>query len=301
MVDIRDQVRRIFDRVEPIALEEVEAASRRRRRRRRHRRILAVSGGASALGAIIVAVLVIGGTTVTRVTVGPMSNHPLRSQVSPQGPPAAVSLSAALRLSAHSVLAGGTLGGQVIIENDTGSPMHVATCGVYQAALANGSYRPNVVWPACATRTTVPLGRSTYPVTILARYHNCVPSNSPPCVDQQPLPPGDYQIKVFASSPLLPLPAPVDISVLPSASSAQQDVTVPLVVGQAAGTAARELKQVGLVTRARAQPGTTAPPGTVVSESPPAGSNVAVGSIVSLTVSTGPPVSHGSTTTGPAS
>ena len=286
MADIQDDVRRIFDHVEPIGLDEIEAVSRRRRHR--HRRLLAVGTGTSVAAAITVAVVLTSGTSPTKVTVGPSATQPPVSQTNPPATGSSVPLSATLSLSSTSVPAGGTLTGKVIVENNTGAALHPVTCGLYQAVLANNSYQPEIPWPLCATLTTIPVGRSSYPVTILARYYDCVPNNSPPCVDQQPLPPGTYQAKVSTMSLTLPVPAPVAVTVTPSTVSAQQTVTVPNVAGQTSATASRVLAQVGLAVNQNSQSSNTVPAGIIAAENPAPGSIVVVGSTISITVSTGP-------------
>lgn len=297
MVDIQDEVRRIFDPVEPVGLDEVRATSRRRRRRRR---ILGVGTGASVAAAVTLAVILAIGTSPTRVTVGPASTQPSVSQTSPPLSGPSMPLSATLDLSSTSVPAGGALAGTVIVENNTGAAVHATTCGIYQAALASNNYQPNMPWRLCATQTTIPVGRSSYPVTILADYYDCVPNNTPPCVDQKPLPPGNYQVKVSTISPSLPLPQPVDITVTPSPATAQQTVTVPNVAGQPLSTASRVLAQVGLTVNENSQSSNIVPAGDVAGESPTPGSLVALGSAISITISTGPP-SQSSASTPPTS
>jgi hypothetical protein len=71
MVDLGDQVRRIFDPVGPVTLEEIESVAERRRKR--HRRMLGGSGGIAALTAAVVAFLLVTGTTATKVVVRPES------------------------------------------------------------------------------------------------------------------------------------------------------------------------------------------------------------------------------------
>lgn len=297
MVDIQDEVRRIFDPVEPVGLEEIRATSRRRHRNRR--RLLAAGTGTSLAAAVIVAVVLVSRTSPTKVIVGgPASTQPSVSQPSPPPTASSVPLSATLTLPSTSVPAGGTLTGKVVVENNTGAAVRAITCGIYQAALASNSYQPNIPWTACAILTMVPVGRSSYPVTILARYYDCVPNNSPPCVDQEPLPPGIYQVKVSAGSLTLPLPAPVEVTVTPPRGTAPQTVAVPNVAGQTPAAATEVLGSIGLRVKQNAQSSNIVPAGEVAAESPAPGSIVAVGSVISIAVSTGP-ASHSSSITSP--
>lgn len=70
MLDLGDEIRRLFDPAEPVGLDEVEETSRRRRRRRR--RVLAASS-TIALTAGIAAAVQVGRTPTMSVTVGTKS------------------------------------------------------------------------------------------------------------------------------------------------------------------------------------------------------------------------------------
>lgn len=101
--------------------------------------------------------------------------------------------------------------------------------------------------------------------------------------------PGTYTVSVAT---LYPLCAPSS----PRVGSVTA-VTVPALLGRPLASAEKTLKQVGLDYQVMSVPN-TAPPGTVVSQQPAAGSNVDSGSIVSIAVSTNPSVPSPTTTYG---
>lgn len=111
--------------------------------------------------------------------------------------------------------------GRVLVRNLTGHALHLIGCGGFFAvALASRTYHPNVAWPLCAQRLTIPVGRSSYRVRIGATYGEC--TQGPPqdgmlsCLPggrMPPLPPGAYHTQLFQSRPLAAPPAPVTVHV----------------------------------------------------------------------------------------
>jgi eukaryotic-like serine/threonine-protein kinase len=63
--------------------------------------------------------------------------------------------------------------------------------------------------------------------------------------------------------------------------------SVPLVVGMRAADAMQALLSLGYNVKTVKQASTAVPPGTVVSMSPPAGTRLALGSTIEVTISTG--------------
>jgi hypothetical protein len=62
----------------------------------------------------------------------------------------------------------------VVVENNTGRAIHVFGCGtLFQVALVSSTYRPAIAWPGCLQPFTIPVGESSYPVTVGARYSQC--------------------------------------------------------------------------------------------------------------------------------
>ena len=75
----------------------------------------------------------------------------------------------------------------------------------------------------------------------------------------------------------------------PTTSGPVPLVTMPGVVGQPRTVASAQLLSLGLTVRVTEAPSTIAPPGLVFSQAPGEGARVAFGSVVLLTVSSGPP------------
>lgn len=214
MVDLRERFRQVFEPVAEVTVDEIMEASRSRHRR--HRRMLGVAGGLTAAVAVVVgAVFTVGGTGPTRVRTGPGPAHPGEGaySTSPTDSPG-THLSSTLQLSKTIVSAGGSLTGQIVVDNNTGSALHVPGCNfIFDLVLANDSYQQPAVWLLCLGSVTVPPGRSSYPVQLSALYRGCGPRSSSPCVEGQPLPPGRYQARVVEFGNSIPLPAPIAVTV----------------------------------------------------------------------------------------
>src|SRR5215472_8648301 len=109
-------------------------------------------------------------------------------------------------LPSRTMTAGSRMSGRVVLDNRTKRAIHVGACSLpFMVALSSSTYHPSVVWLSCAHVFTIPAGRSSYRVDILASYLACslrgVPSclpgkhNAPP--QSPPLPAGRYQAKLF--------------------------------------------------------------------------------------------------------
>jgi hypothetical protein len=123
---------------------------------------------------------------------------------------------------------GTTIQGQVVVTNATGAEITAGGCGsLFAVALVSPSYTPNIVWPTCGQQLTIPVGASSYPVTISASWSDC--TNDPPpvatlpgitlqqCVDGHPpdLPPGPYEAHLFQVTHVVPDADPVPVLVQP--------------------------------------------------------------------------------------
>jgi hypothetical protein len=86
--------------------------------------------------------------------------------------------------------------GQVVVTNETGAPISATGCGsFFQVALVSSTYTPEIFWNACGERLTIPVGVSSYPVTVAARWLGCTndppnvsasaTSTFPPCADER--------------------------------------------------------------------------------------------------------------------
>lgn len=133
----------------------------------------------------------------------------------------AQAMSARIELASTTVAAGETLSGRLVVFNNTGRDLKVIGCGsIFQVALANDAVEPEIVWNLCAQEITVPEGESTYPVSVQARRATCTtgpaPSSTPTCEPDgspPPLPPGNYEARLYQSTAVVPDPPPVDVRV----------------------------------------------------------------------------------------
>jgi hypothetical protein len=111
----------------------------------------------------------------------------------------------------------------ITVENKSGKPVNLVGCGsIYAALLVGESYHPTASWPLCAQQMTVPVGESSYPVTVSAAFNQCTAEGGagpePACLADgslPPLPAGRYELMTTAVSPELPVPAPVAVTVTP--------------------------------------------------------------------------------------
>lgn len=112
------------------------------------------------------------------------------------------------------------MAGHVVIENHTGHALHAGGCiSLFQVLLVNASYHPAVIWTSCAEPFTIPVGRSSYPITVDASYNHCSQGRPSPGVPRcprhgsPPLPPGRYQAVLYQSWHLAPVPPAITMQV----------------------------------------------------------------------------------------
>jgi hypothetical protein len=132
---------------------------------------------------------------------------------------------AQIELAPNEVTAGTTIHGQVVVTNNTGAAISATGCqSLFQVALSSPTYTPQILWLSCAQTMSIPVGTSSYPVTIETRLLGCVhgpethnSSEFPLCVNGQapPLPAGDYEARLYQSPQVVPDPDPVHVRVLP--------------------------------------------------------------------------------------
>ena len=84
-------------------------------------------------------------------------------------------------------------------------------CGLFQILLISATIHADAVWPACLETYTIPVGQSSYAVTVEAAYPNCVVQS--PCPTGQPLPPGTYEATLYQTGIEASPPAPVPVRV----------------------------------------------------------------------------------------
>jgi hypothetical protein len=130
-------------------------------------------------------------------------------------------LSVRVVLPVRTLPGGSRITGRVLVRNRTGHALHLIGCGGFFAvALASRTYHPKVAWALCRQRLTIPAGRSSYRVQIVATYSQCnqgpPQDGSPSCLPGgriPPLPPGVYHTQLFQSLPLAPAPAALSVRV----------------------------------------------------------------------------------------
>lgn len=129
-------------------------------------------------------------------------------------PAAAVSIQ--LMLPSRTMTAGSQMAGHVLVDNRTGQAIREHGCHLlFTVALTSSTYQPDVTSALCAQIFTIPVGKSSYPVTVMASYLACNVGRSggglPACLPGEQrlpaLPAGDYhamlffQVKQFAPAP----------------------------------------------------------------------------------------------------
>ena len=169
--------------------------------------------------AAVLVVVVLGGAVIALASRGSETNGPV-TPVETTVPPAP--LRARIELPSDRLVAGGSMDGEVIVDNDTGAPIEMAGCGsIYQAGLAHDGYRQEMAWATCLRVFEVPVGESRWPVGVLARVHGCTNDETavtyPRCLPSGELPlesAGSYEVFVAGVDPVLPVPDPVTIEIV---------------------------------------------------------------------------------------
>jgi len=132
-------------------------------------------------------------------------------------------VTARVALPSTTMTAGSSMTGHVIVENNTGGALHAIGCIDHFSVSLNNA-KIHQVWGAaeCLGTFTFPAGESSYQVTVQATYLGCGGSplgDNPPCVnvhghtEPPPLPPGDYEAKLFQSGNVVPTPPPITVRV----------------------------------------------------------------------------------------
>lgn len=113
------------------------------------------------------------------------------------------------------------MSGTVVVENNTGHAIHGTDCySPFAVALGNEKITPSVGWLLCAVPFTIPVGESSWPVTVVARYGGCGKGSDtdlPRCIDGRPppLPPGEYRAMLYQNPHLIRTPPSISIRVTP--------------------------------------------------------------------------------------
>jgi hypothetical protein len=134
-------------------------------------------------------------------------------------------LTARIVLPTSTVRTGSIIHGELVVNNETGETVIVATCGTpFVVALANDAYQPAIFWPRCLQHVPIPVGESTWRVDIRATYLACQGEASPAvppepqCVNGNvpPLPVGIYRATLYQDPPrVVADPYPILVTVTP--------------------------------------------------------------------------------------
>ena len=136
-------------------------------------------------------------------------------------------VTARIELPSTTMTAGSTMSGHVVVENNTGHEIRATESRLLPNRALRTPISRGMLWPLCAVPFTIPVGESTYPVTVMAAYATCGATPGPdfpkcsatgPSQGPPPLPPGVYQATLFQSSPVVSLPPPIDITVEPQST-----------------------------------------------------------------------------------
>ena len=123
-----------------------------------------------------------------------------------------------LELPARSVVSGDSVDGDLVVDNETGQPIHSPICGAWDVELTNGHVPvQRIFFFKCAPGPTFPVGVHRYPFTVDTRYRcGPRPSRGVACDgDVAPrLPPAEYHAVFVQAAMHLPVPAPVTVRVV---------------------------------------------------------------------------------------
>jgi hypothetical protein len=132
-------------------------------------------------------------------------------------------VSVRLVLPRHTMRAGSTMIGHLLVTNHSGHAIHVNGCFyIFATDLTSKTYHPVVAWPTCLQRLTIPAGHHRYRALLQATYNQCSENNPPPgqvkCLPggrMPPLPPGKYRAKVFQNPKVARTPPTIPVRVTP--------------------------------------------------------------------------------------
>jgi hypothetical protein len=120
---------------------------------------------------------------------------------------------ARIELPSHTMVAGTTMKGHVVVDNETGHAIKAQGCGsLFAVALSNATYTPDLAWTTCLQELDLPTGVSTYRVVVSASRLGCTGCNG----NLPILEPGSYEAKLYQSTHVVPDPPPVRIEVVAS-------------------------------------------------------------------------------------
>jgi hypothetical protein len=210
MDDLERQLRDFagrLDLLEPVSAEEIlRRAPADRSGSRRAFLVAAALLVVVVLGAAVAALVATGSDDDTS-PVAPVETTESSAPVAP--------LRARIELPSDQMVAGSTIEGEVVVDNDTGAPIDLVDCGLYAVELANATYHQGFVTAACAAQVRVPVGESRWLVAVTAHARGCGDLPVPPASDEcpQPLPPGLWEVRAQGPDGF-PTPEPVTMEIV---------------------------------------------------------------------------------------
>lgn len=118
-----------------------------------------------------------------------------------------------LSLPRLAVPAGNSMSGRITVDDRSGHALNFVGCGsMFQLLPGGPHYHPQAIQPDCAEQMRIPVGTSSYRVTVNATYDKCYPTSkggAPKCDANgvlPPLPVGRYQVRTIAANPAVPVP-----------------------------------------------------------------------------------------------
>jgi hypothetical protein len=132
-----------------------------------------------------------------------------------------VAVDARMVLPSRTIVSGSSMRARVVITNNTRRELHVDGClSLFRIVLRNDKIKPEAAWNACGQPFTIPIGESSYPMTVTASYPECSQDASagiPACGADghiPPLPPGEYDAQFIQSSHIAAVPAAIPVRVV---------------------------------------------------------------------------------------
>jgi hypothetical protein len=184
----------------------------------------------AVLVATLVAAVAVGAAVVVSNRSGTTDAAPVHRAPAPVSSATHGPVSIRLTLPRATLRAGARMTGSVAVTNRTGAAIPFSYCNsIFAVALEGARYQQTFMNYACLQHGQVPIGESTYVVTVFAVASFCTTSPRPPVdaagypfCDANGSPPavpsGRYRarLELMASGAVGPMPKPIPIRVLPA-------------------------------------------------------------------------------------
>lgn len=131
-------------------------------------------------------------------------------------------VTARITLPTKSLRSGQSLPARITVNNNLGADIHFTGCGpIFRVLLVGSNQHPTPSWLLCASPITIPMGETTYPVSIAATYSECSATKGqgmPACMpdgSMPGIPPGKYAVTTWVETDQVRVPDPVTVTVTP--------------------------------------------------------------------------------------